>query len=841
MAVKPVVYDDSTKKHRPLGSGEKMDGLSASSIISSQSGNLITTGSDGLAYATGSGIADPAADNLLEATPAGKLKVDIGRIVEWLDGHPDDAKDVAEAINIVSGDSGNLIREGTDGGAYMSSAQLAAAIAGLTAAQLQAIAALLAPDLADGLTVVLNAAGKLSVGDISGVEVAASGAPAERALGDRFADFVNLKDFGAVGDGSTNDTAAWTAWQAALADGGVGYIPAGEYSVGGTVLKFKSGCVGNGVFDDSAGYWDQVHRNPSDSVYDDGDNTEVKTIIQNQSKYDASSAVHGPAVKTQTDIEYNMTTAANSYNFTRVVGAYHEAVGHGNYRCSADNRTGNFTCFGASASNKFAGQFGMTAVTGRVWDAKESDVAGINVSLGLDEETGRYVVTGGYGSSKSCAGYFPFIRQSKHRNGGYMLGLEVYCMNVADETENVPYLNNDTFTFRREPDKPGTGGAWTCGFHCTAKGGSTASGAPKGAPISAGILLDGAGDARHGFWNGIVVGSSCMKINGDTEGYPGTVGISFASWRAPKEDGEGNRIAGRYGDQAIRFGYANHHLHFKSGARIWSPATVIGYDGLSDDDETVEYSGLTIMAPADGMPYLNMGTGAFAGERTNKFGIGVFGSSGHGNVLYNLRSGSSHVFAFTAAPAEGEDPVTTYVYNLNTGYFTCSGEQTLGTGQSFWGQIYSTSATINTSDERFKQDIEALPDALLDAWEGIDWKQFRFKDAVAEKGEAARTHTGLVAQRVKAVLDAAGIDGAGYGFLCHDEWDDVYESVTVVDEPAHLNDEDELVPDRTHVEQRLAKPAGDRWSLRYEEALCIEAAYVRRELARIKARLGMNG
>lgn len=158
MAVKPVVYDDSTKKHRPLGSGEKMDGLSASSIISADSGNLIATGSDGLAYATGSGIIDPAADNLLEATSGGKVKMDVDRLAEWLDGHPADAKIIADALNVVSGDSGNIIHEGSDGGAYMSSAQLAAAIAGLGAAQLQSLLAA----FADGQTIVVSG-GKLVV------------------------------------------------------------------------------------------------------------------------------------------------------------------------------------------------------------------------------------------------------------------------------------------------------------------------------------------------------------------------------------------------------------------------------------------------------------------------------------------------------------------------------------------------------------------------------------------------------------------------------------------------------------------------------------------------------
>lgn len=154
----PVVWDDSTKKHRPLGTGEKMGGLDASSIISSDSGNLIGTGSDGLAYVTGSGIADPAADNLLETTAQGKLKMDVDRLAEWLDGHPADAKTLSEAIKVVSGDSGNVISKGTDKGAYLSAAALASVIGGMSAAQLQQLASA----LADGQTIVASG-GKLVV------------------------------------------------------------------------------------------------------------------------------------------------------------------------------------------------------------------------------------------------------------------------------------------------------------------------------------------------------------------------------------------------------------------------------------------------------------------------------------------------------------------------------------------------------------------------------------------------------------------------------------------------------------------------------------------------------
>jgi len=161
----PVVWDDTTKKHRPLGTGEKMGGLDASSIISSDSGNLIQTGSDGLAYVSGSSLADPRADNLLETSGNGKLQVTIDRIVEWLDGHPQDAALLADAVNVVSGDEGNVITAGTDNGAFLSKGAISAAVAGMTDAQknaiADAIAARIAGDIADGKTIVASG-GKLT-------------------------------------------------------------------------------------------------------------------------------------------------------------------------------------------------------------------------------------------------------------------------------------------------------------------------------------------------------------------------------------------------------------------------------------------------------------------------------------------------------------------------------------------------------------------------------------------------------------------------------------------------------------------------------------------------------
>ena len=182
----PVVWDDTTKKHRPLGSGEKMGGLSASSMISSDSGNLLQQGSDGLMLVTGGSIADPRADNLLEESDNGKLQVTTERVVEWLGGHPQDAASIAEAVKVVSGDSGNVITAGTDKGAYLAKGAISLAVSTMTDAQKNQLADAISPriasDIADGKTIVASG-GKL-MADLTNATAAQKKAIAQALAGD---------------------------------------------------------------------------------------------------------------------------------------------------------------------------------------------------------------------------------------------------------------------------------------------------------------------------------------------------------------------------------------------------------------------------------------------------------------------------------------------------------------------------------------------------------------------------------------------------------------------------------------------------------------------------------
>lgn len=103
---------------------------------------------------------------------------------------------------------------------------------------------------------------------------------------------------------------------------------------------------------------------------------------------------------------------------------------------------------------------------------------------------------------------------------------------------------------------------------------------------------------------------------------------------------------------------------------------------------------------------------------------------------------------------------------------------------------------ISTSDEREKRDISAVSDAVLDAWQDVDFYQYRFKSG-------DRLHVGVIAQRVAEAFAAHGLDARNYGLFCED-----------TDEAGNV-----------------------RYGIRYAEALAMECALQRRETERLRARL----
>ena len=98
----------------------------------------------------------------------------------------------------------------------------------------------------------------------------------------------------------------------------------------------------------------------------------------------------------------------------------------------------------------------------------------------------------------------------------------------------------------------------------------------------------------------------------------------------------------------------------------------------------------------------------------------------------------------------------------------------LGSGSNRFDTIFAKAGSIDTSDLNEKQDIELLSDAemrVAKAAKGL-LRKYRWKSSVAEKGDEARIHFGIIAQDLHAAFEAEGLDAARYGMWCSDTWTD---------------------------------------------------------------------
>ena len=92
-------------------------------------------------------------------------------------------------------------------------------------------------------------------------------------------------------------------------------------------------------------------------------------------------------------------------------------------------------------------------------------------------------------------------------------------------------------------------------------------------------------------------------------------------------------------------------------------------------------------------------------------------------------------------------------------------------GQRFV-DIFATNGTIQTSDQNEKQDIASATAKELNVAKKLSalFKTFRWKDKVAEKGDEARTHTGIIAQEIQSAFSAEGLDASNYGLFISYTW-----------------------------------------------------------------------
>lgn len=126
----------------------------------------------------------------------------------------------------------------------------------------------------------------------------------------------------------------------------------------------------------------------------------------------------------------------------------------------------------------------------------------------------------------------------------------------------------------------------------------------------------------------------------------------------------------------------------------------------------------------------------------------------------------------------------------------------VGTPTNRCSVIYAATGTINTSDERLKQQFRSQTqrekEAALEIKNSI--QLFKFNDAVDLKGDGARWHVGVKAQQVISILESHDLDPFEYAFVCFDEW----------------GEQEEILDEDSKIIQEY-RAAGNQYAIRYDE------------------------
>lgn len=190
-------------------------------------------------------------------------------------------------------------------------------------------------------------------------------------------------------------------------------------------------------------------------------------------------------------------------------------------------------------------------------------------------------------------------------------------------------------------------------------------------------------------------------------------------------------------------------------------------------------------SPAYGIDYVEGATSttqrmatssAASGSCTQLFEVPNSFSGISQSYVKGIGAGSSGVsqLSFGVAITAGAATATDVARFDTAGNFRPSADNaySCGTAALRWSVIYSATALINTSDGTTKTVIGGIDETEKRVAQRIKAgiKKFKFNDSIAEKGDAARIHWGVVAQDVRAAFEAEGLNAEQYSMFCSDNW-----------------------------------------------------------------------
>ena len=263
-----------------------------------------------------------------------------------------------------------------------------------------------------------------------------------------------------------------------------------------------------------------------------------------------------------------------------------------------------------------------------------------------------------------------------------------------------------------------------------------------------------------------------------------------------------NILAGSLGSSGAGIGF-NTHLRF---------GTVTGKSGSLSEKMRIDSSGNLLVGTTSSTPH----TGTSTGVAIRNDG-GVFFTRANADVLNVNRTSSDGAIAQFRKDGSTVGSIGTFQddltigtgdtglkfsdssdgimpFNVSTNAFRDNAID-LGHSSVRFDDIYATNGTIQTSDRNEKQDIEALSDAeqrVAVACKGL-LRKFRWIDSVAEKGDAARIHFGIIAQDLQDAFAAEGLDAGRYAMFISTTWWETQTDVPAAEAVAAVY-EDVVIP-----------------------------------------------